>query len=236
MNRILPFALSLLIGLFGYILPESGSEKAQATVLSKQAAVSKTLIKASVSSLQAAEEPEVAVTEAEELQVEEPAEPEEAVVEETEESSSQDKEKDDGMMWPSISGTIVVSGYPYYNSGAYHGGVDIALYNEDGCNISRNTHIFAAKEGVVVASFNDGKWNDGFGNHCIIDHGDGTQTLYAHASEIRLVEGDTVNKGQIVGLIGDTGNTTAPHLHFEVRVDCGGYYQRVNPLNYISKP
>lgn len=228
MNRILPLALSLLIGFFGYILPEPVSGEAQVTVLSKHAAVSKTLINATVSTFQAAKEAE--------LQVEEPVMPKETVYEEAVEVSSQDSEKDDGMMWPSISGTIVAAGYPYYSSGAYHTGVDIALYNENGSNISTNKHIFAAKEGVVVASFNDGKWNDGFGNHCIIDHGDGTQTLYAHASEIRLVEGDTVNKGQIVGLIGDTGNTTAPHLHFEVRVDCGGYYQRVNPLDYISEP
>lgn len=227
MNRILPLALSLLIGLFGYILPEPDSETAQVTVLSKQAAVSKTLIKASVVSFQAVEEPETEAEEVSEIQAEE------TVVEAV---SEQDAEKDCGMMWPAISGTIAIAGYPSYDSGAYHGGVDIALYDENGSNISRNKHIFAAKEGVVVASFNDGKWNDGFGNHCIIDHGDGTQTLYAHASEIRLVEGETVNKGQIVGLIGDTGNTTAPHLHFEVKVNCGGYYQRVNPMDYISQP
>ncbi len=234
MKRILPLALSLLIGVFGYILPEPVSEQAQVTVLSKQAAVSKILINSTLLSFQTAKKAE--------LPIEETAEPEETVyeesvkTEETEDSSSQNTEKDDGMMWPAISGTIVAAGYPYYDSGAAHSGVDIALYDEMGCNISRNTHIFAAKEGVVVAAYNNSEWNDGFGNHCIIDHGDGTQTLYAHASEIRLVEGDTVNKGQIVGLIGDTGNTTAPHLHFEVRVDCGGYYQRVNPLNYISEP
>ena len=141
------------------------------------------------------------------------------------------------MIWPADSNAIVTAGYPYYSSGVSHGGVDIALYNEDGCNVTENTYILAAQDGVVVTAYNDGNWNTGFGNYCIIDHGNGIQTLYAHSNEIRVSEGDTVKQGQIIGLVGDTGNTTAPHLHFEVRVErSNGCYERTNPLKYISEP
>ncbi|MEE1012628.1 MAG: M23 family metallopeptidase, partial [Acutalibacteraceae bacterium] len=75
-----------------------------------------------------------------------------------------------------------------------------------------------------------------FGTCVLIDHGNGVQTLYAHSNDIKVSEGDTVKQGQIIGLVGDTGNTTAPHLHFEVRLESGNGYQRANPLRYISEP
>ena len=62
-------------------------------------------------------------------------------------------------------------------------------------------------------------------------------TLYAHAQKLQVKVGDVVQKGQQIGLIGDTGNTTGPHLHFEVRINkADGSVSRVNPLNYVSKP
>lgn len=138
--------------------------------------------------------------------------------------------------WPADIDAEIIASYPSYSDGSAHWGVDIGLY-DDGTNVSEGTYIFAAREGVVVTVYNDDKWNAGFGNYCVIDHGDGVQTLYAHSKDIRVNEGDTVIQGQIIGIVGDTGNTTAPHLHFEVRVDNGnGSYKRVNPLKFINEP
>lgn len=265
MKRILPLALSLLIGIFGYVLPEHAADKAQVTVLGKQAAVSKTLLKETITAIQTAAETETAVeiTAAEATTIEETtaAETQTALITEPEakattaaaaekstepvtaattkapETTAKAKAKSSGMIWPADSDAIVTAGYPYYSSGASHGGVDIALYDENGCNVTEDTYILAAQDGVVVTAYNDGCWNKGFGNYCIIDHGNGVQTLYAHSNEIRVSEGDTVKQGQIIGLVGDTGNTTAPHLHFEVRIERGnGCYERTNPLKFISEP
>ena len=88
-----------------------------------------------------------------------------------------------------------------------------------------------------MAGANDGNWNYGFGNYCVIDHGDGTQTLYAHAKTLYVSKGDVVQKGEKIGAIGETGNTTGPHLHFEVRIKkSDGSVSRVQPLDYVSKP
>ncbi len=141
-----------------------------------------------------------------------------------------------GYAWPADLDAEIIASYPSYSDGSAHWGVDIGLY-DDGTNVSEGTDILAARDGVVVTAYNDGKWNTGFGNYCVIDHGDGVQTLYAHSKNIIVNEGDTVVQGQIIGIVGDTGNTTAPHLHFEVRVENGnGSYKRVNPLKFISEP
>ncbi|MBR4859513.1 MAG: M23 family metallopeptidase [Clostridia bacterium] len=145
-------------------------------------------------------------------------------------------ESDSGYAWPAHVNAELIATYPSYSDGSAHWGVDIGLY-DDGTNISEGTDILAARDGVVVTVYNDGKWNAGFGNYCVIDHGNGVQTLYAHSKDIRVSEGDRVIQGQVIGIVGDTGNTTAPHLHFEVRVENGnGSYKRVNPLKFISEP
>lgn len=157
-----------------------------------------------------------------------------------EKQTDSDKSK---MLWPVASNSKVVAGFPYYESGAAHHGVDIFVIGSDGDtrdgngnSISYGKAFRAAKSGVVVKVKNDGEWNTGFGNYCIIDHGNGTQTLYAHAKTIYVECGDKVSQGQTIGEIGGTGNTTAPHLHFEVRLGDEYSYTRVNPLNYISEP
>lgn len=145
-------------------------------------------------------------------------------------------ESDSGYAWPAHKSAEVIASYPAYSDGSAHWGVDIGLY-DDGTNVSEGTDILAARDGVVVTVYNDGNWNTGFGNYCVIDHGNGVQTLYAHSKDIRVSEGDRVVQGQVIGIVGDTGNTTAPHLHFEVRVENGnGSYKRVNPLKFISEP
>lgn len=157
--------------------------------------------------------------------------------EETTKEETTKKEKNSvSFMWPADINAEIIAGYPSYSNGSAHWGVDIGLY-DDGTNVSRGTPILAACDGVVVTAYNDGNWNTGFGNYCIIDHGNGVQTLYAHSSDIQVSEGDAVKQGQVIGIVGDTGNTTAPHLHFEVRVENGnGGYKRVNPLKFISEP
>lgn len=74
-----------------------------------------------------------------------------------------------------------------------------------------------------------GGWNGGYGNHVIIDHGNGFVTLYAHLNSIFVTPGESVSRGQQVGSVGNTGNSSGPHLHFEIR------YQGVarNPLTYL---
>ena len=95
---------------------------------------------------------------------------------------------------------------------------------------SMNTPIYAAASGTVIKS--DNGWNYGYGNYIVIDHGNGIQTLYAH-NNIRKVEvGDEVKTGQLISLMGNTGNVWGPtgiHLHFEVRIRG----RKVNPLNYF---
>ena len=89
---------------------------------------------------------------------------------------------------------------------AGHTGIDYALY--------LGTPVLAAMDGKVscVASL-----NSGYGTHVIIDHGGGLQTLYAHLSRSSVSFGETVREGQIIGRSGNTGRSTGPHLHFEVR-------------------
>ncbi len=78
------------------------------------------------------------------------------------------------------------------------------------------TPIHAAAAGRVIVS-RVGGWNGGYGNYVVINHGNGTQTLYAHMVRDISSVGEHVSKGQIIGYVGETGEATGPHLHFEVR-------------------
>jgi LysM repeat protein len=78
------------------------------------------------------------------------------------------------------------------------------------------TPILAAADGQVIVS-RMGGWNGGYGNYIVIKHSNGTQTLYAHTSKNNVTVGDSVNQGNIIGLVGSTGKSTGPHLHFEIR-------------------
>lgn len=122
--------------------------------------------------------------------------------------------------WP-LSGPIS-SGFgnrqdPFGGGVRMHTGIDIVA--------SQGTPIHAARSGTV----NSAGWNGGYGNAVIIDHGDGLATLYGHQSQIAVSAGEKVNQGDVIGYVGSTGNSTGPHLHFEVRVN--GEPQ--NPLNYL---
>lgn len=89
-----------------------------------------------------------------------------------------------------------------------HNGVDIAP--------PFGTAIVAAADGRVIVSRTSG-WNGGYGSYVVIQHGNGTQTLYAHMSSDIISVGSNVKKGQVIGYVGSTGVSTGPHLHFEVR-------------------
>ncbi|OYV83789.1 MAG: hypothetical protein B7X04_02635 [Parcubacteria group bacterium 21-54-25] len=78
------------------------------------------------------------------------------------------------------------------------------------------TPIHAAAAGTVIVS-RVGGWNGGYGNYVVIDHGNGTQTLYAHMSRDISHVGEQVSQEQVIGYVGRTGEATGPHLHFEVR-------------------
>jgi murein DD-endopeptidase MepM/ murein hydrolase activator NlpD len=76
-------------------------------------------------------------------------------------------------------------------------------------------------------------WNGGYGNCVIIDHRNGLWTVYGHFSRLYVSQGQTVYQGQALGIEGTTGNSTGPHLHFEVRVGSNLYNNAVNPLRYL---
>lgn len=88
--------------------------------------------------------------------------------------------------------------------------------------------ISAADSGFVVTA--GGGWNSGYGNFVIVDHGNGFITLYAHLNSIFVKPGETVSRGQQIGTMGSTGNSTGPHLHFEIRYNGAPY----NPINYLK--
>lgn len=101
---------------------------------------------------------------------------------------------------------------------SFHKGIDIAG------NIGDN--VFAAMDGeITYAEYNDG----GYGNLIIIKHEDNMSTHYGHLSEYKVKVGDKVKKGDIIGEVGNTGFSTGPHLHFELRVN----NEPVDPTGYI---
>lgn len=109
-----------------------------------------------------------------------------------------------GFVWP-VLGRLTSPFGPRW--GRMHQGQDIGA--------PTGTPIKAAKAGVVIKASAGG----GYGNLTLIDHGGGIVTAYAHQSRFGTTEGAPVQQGQVVGYVGSTGNSTGPHLHFEVRVN-----------------
>ena len=119
-----------------------------------------------------------------------------------------------GLIWPCDG--VVVSGFGM-RWGRMHEGIDI------GC--AYGTPNRAAAAGTVIYA----GWLGGYGNLVVVDHGNGLSTAYAHASSILVSVGQSVSQGQTVSLVGSTGNSSGPHLHFEVRVNGVA----VDPLPYL---
>ncbi|WP_370263285.1 M23 family metallopeptidase [Limnobacter sp.] len=120
--------------------------------------------------------------------------------------------------------TIAVSNFgtridPFTGRRSVHEGIDFIA--------PTGTPILAAAAGVVV----DAKWHPGYGNMIEIEHNNKTTTRYAHASKLLVKTGDIVRLGQKIALVGNTGRSTGPHLHFEVRVD--GVPQ--DPTKFLEK-
>ena len=136
-------------------------------------------------------------------------------------SSSGGSVSSKGFIRPVKTGKITAG--MYYSSGKYHGAVDFG--------VSVGTPVYAAADGIVVTSTWGG--SDSYGYYIKIKHYNGLYTLYAHGSSLVAKVGQEVKQGQLIMYSGNTGNSTGPHLHFEVRVAPGGYNNRVNPLNYL---
>jgi murein DD-endopeptidase MepM/ murein hydrolase activator NlpD len=119
-----------------------------------------------------------------------------------------------GFIWP-VDGPVV-SGFGM-RWGRMHEGIDIAA--------GIGTPIHAAAAGSVIYA----GWLGGYGNLVVVDHGDGLATAYAHASAILVGVGLEVSQGETLSLVGSTGNSSGPHLHFEVRVNGNA----VDPLLYL---
>ena len=131
-----------------------------------------------------------------------------------------------GFIYPVPSAYSRITTYMYYSSGQYHGAVD---FGSGGIN---GQPVYAVADGVVHTAK---ALNYSYGNYVIIAHYNGLYTLYAHgqAGSIRVSEGQYVSQGQQIMNVGSTGNSTGPHLHFEVRTSPGLYDNRVNPVNYL---
>jgi murein DD-endopeptidase MepM/ murein hydrolase activator NlpD len=117
--------------------------------------------------------------------------------------------------------TRVASGYgmrmdPIYHSRRFHAGMDFTA--------PTGTDIYATGNGRVLSA----GWQQGYGNCVEIDHGFGYVTLYAHMHTISVNAGQTVNRGEVIGLVGNTGKSTGPHLHYEVHYKG----EIMNPQNY----
>jgi LysM repeat protein len=89
-------------------------------------------------------------------------------------------------------------------------------YNGVDYGAAVGTPILAAASGEVIVAKTSG-YNGGYGLYVVIKHANGTQTLYGHLSKVSVAVGDTVSGGETIGLLGNTGRSTGPHLHFEVR-------------------
>lgn len=131
--------------------------------------------------------------------------------------------------WPTYCTTITSyfgnRVHPVYGTTKFHSGIDIgAGYGDTIMASASGTVIFVTEpyEGC-------NKGGSGYGNYCIIDHGNGYTTLYGHARDLYVYEGQSVSAGQSIGEVGSTGTSTGAHLHFEIRLNG----EKKNPLNYL---
>ncbi len=116
-------------------------------------------------------------------------------------------------IWPTSGHRIT----QYYHWG--HSGIDIAGKNH-------SSPIYASANGTISQTIYS---NRGYGRHVIINHKNNIVTLYGHMSKIFVERGQEIKKGQVIGLLGSTGRSSGPHIHFEIRING----KKVNPLKYI---
>ena len=123
-----------------------------------------------------------------------------------------------------VPGGVLTSGFgyrrsPFTRAWKFHSGLDLAA--------PRGTPIYAPGDGVVRTA----GWNQGYGRMIEIDHGFGLVSRYAHNSTLAVTVGQRVRRGQLISRVGRTGQTTGPHLHYEIEVDG----QKVDPLEYMRR-
>jgi murein DD-endopeptidase MepM/ murein hydrolase activator NlpD len=119
-----------------------------------------------------------------------------------------------GFIWP-VHG-VVTSGFGW-RWGRMHEGIDIA--------VSSGTPVVSAASGTVIVA----GWMGGYGNLIVVDHGNGIATAYGHNTSVTVGVGQSVAQGQLIAYSGNTGHSTGPHVHFEVRVNGGA----VDPFGYL---
>ena len=122
-------------------------------------------------------------------------------------------------LWP-LKGNQEVSSFFGMRWNRHHKGIDIPA--------PKGTPILASKSGTVIYR---GFQKRGYGNVIILQHEDGSHTVYAHAQKTIVKKGKSVEKGQVIGFVGRTGKTTGSHLHFEINLE--GTF--VNPLDYLAR-
>ncbi len=125
-------------------------------------------------------------------------------------------------LWPvigALSSSFGGRSDPFSGEGAFHTGVDLQA--------PRGTPVHVTADGVVVSA----GWSGSYGKLVVVDHGNGLETYYAHLSQLMVMAGQELRRGQVLGLSGGTGRATGPHLHYEVRL--GG--TPVNPYKFMSK-
>ncbi len=138
-------------------------------------------------------------------------------------NSNNDATSSYGFGWP-VSNHRIGTGYGVKGSMwslGYHTGVDFP--------VSTGTPIYAVGNGQVF----DTGYNSSYGYFVLIYHGKNVYSHYAHASSLQVSRGQMVTKGQQIMLSGATGNVSGPHLHFEIRTPGSGFYNCVNPMNYL---
>lgn len=130
-----------------------------------------------------------------------------------------------GYIWPVdsryITSTVGGRASPGGVGSTNHKGTDIG-------RVGYTSSIYAAKAGTVIVS----QYSSSYGNYVVVSHGSGNTTLYGHMSSRKVETGQYVNQGDVLGITGSTGNSTGPHLHFEVTENG----VRVNPLSHGAEP
>jgi murein DD-endopeptidase MepM/ murein hydrolase activator NlpD len=131
------------------------------------------------------------------------------------------------LIYPLMSIAPITSGFgwrthPLTGLRRFHSGVDLGAPS--------GTPIVAASTGTVVSA----GWKGGYGKAIVIQHNNMQQTLYGHLSEISVQEGQTIEQGTVIGLVGSTGNSTGPHLHFESRVPNADTWVAVDPSQEVQ--
>lgn len=126
-------------------------------------------------------------------------------------------------IWPLTIAPVLRTGYGMRNDP--FGGSSVEFHKGQDISAPTGTPVNATADGVVVIA----GWVRGYGNGIYIDHGNGISTRYGHLSRIDVTVGQVIKRGDHLGLVGSTGRSTGPHLHYEVRING----EAINPLTYL---